>query len=469
MVKADLFTAKAMPDARETGEGSAADSPGVWGAARSQGTVGNRTGLPMKKLKIVWICHFSNAEVRKRLPLAREGRAVADFAPWISNMIQEFKQFENIEIHIISPHRGLKSINCSFDCEGLHYHFFKADIPFMNRRWPHFFRLDAWTGFILNRLLVRYFINQIKPDLINLWGAENSYYSSTILGIKNIPILISIQGIYSNPNRFKLEREDKLRSKFERRVHSENKYFGVSAPFMPELIKRDSPDPILFWTSSVKRIQIPKNCSKEKCYDFVFFARLTPVKGPKDALEALALVKNKKPDVTMRMMGPAGSIKILDELRAQAKALGIEKNVKISGGFALQEDMLKEAARAKFYLLPTVIDTIPGTLFEAIYLDLPVVSYKTGNIPLLNTGETRVLLCERGDIASLANNMIRLLDDPQLSLDLSQKAKEFVEKWFDNRNIALNFIDQYKAVLEHYHHNEPVPASLLYENFMKTL
>jgi len=40
--RADHFTAKAMPAVRETGEESAAGSPGVWRAARRQGMMGNR-------------------------------------------------------------------------------------------------------------------------------------------------------------------------------------------------------------------------------------------------------------------------------------------------------------------------------------------------------------------------------------------------------------------------------------------
>ena len=421
------------------------------------------------KMKVVWICHFSNAEVRKWLPLAKAGRQEADYAPWITNMIQDFKQFEDVEVHIVSPHLGLKAITHSFDYEGIQYHFFKADIPFLNRHWPHFFPLDAWTGFIRNRLVVRHLVNKIKPDIINLIGAENAYYSSAVLGIKHIPILISIQGIYSNDERFKFVKKDVIYYNIERKIHGENKYFGVSAPFMPELIKRDAPDPILFWNRyPLKIVKLEDMQGNKKVYDFVFFSRLTPTKGPEDALEALALVKVHKPDVTMRMMGPVGE-PYLNELRAKARELGIEKNVEISGGFALQEDMLREAAKAKNYVLPTKIDTIPGTIFEAIYLGLPVVSYRTGDIPRLNRGETRVLLCDQGDIASLANNMIRLLDESQLGADLSQKAKAFVEKWFDNRSSALNFIDQYKAVLAHYHHNEPVPASLLYENYMKSV
>jgi glycosyltransferase involved in cell wall biosynthesis len=417
-------------------------------------------------LTVVWICHFSNEEVRKRLPLVTKSQKITDFAPWIPNLIQEFKQFKEINLHVIAPHVGLKTLARSFDMDGVHYHFFKADIPFLNRYWPHFFRLDYWTRFASNRFLVRLFVHKIKPDIINLIGAENAYYSATVWGIRRLPVLISIQGIYSNEERFKVEKRDVVRCKVERKTHSENRYFGVSAPFMPELIRRDVADPVLFWNRfPLKIVRLEEVQQIEKTYDFVFYSRMIALKGTEDALEALALVKQHKPDVTLRMMGYADDAYLV-ELNAKARRLGIDKNVKISGGFEQHDDLLREAAKAKYYLLPTKLDTIPGTILEAIHLGLPVVSYRTGDIPLLNKGETRTLLCDREDIPSLAGNMLRLLDEPGLGAELSQKAKAFVDKWFDNRNIALNFVNQYKAVLAHFHHNEPVPDELLYENYL---
>jgi len=423
----------------------------------------------MHKIKVAWVCHFSNNEIRKQLPLAKKGVQVSDFAPWITNLLDEFKRFGEIELHIISPHRGLNVFTHSFDMDGIHYHFFQADAPFLNRHWPHLFRLDAWTGFAFNRFLVRRFLSKIQPDLINLIGAENAYYSSTVLGIRNIPLLISIQGIYSNEERFKAEKKDIVRCNIERKVHSENKYFGISAPFMPDLIRRDVPDPILFWNRfPIKIVKLNSVQYIEKEYDFVFFARMVPLKGTEDALEALALVKQIKPDVTLRMMGYANE-SCLNALKEIIKRLGIEKNVKIGGFFPLHEDLLREATKAKYYILPTKLDTIPGTILEAIYLDLPVISYNTGDIPLLNKGDMRVLLCDQGDITSLARNMISLLDEPALGDDLSRKAKMFVENWFDNKTIAHNFIDQYKAVLSHYYHKEAIPKSLLYENYLSDI
>ena len=75
----------------------------------------------MVKLKVIWICHFSNKEVRERLPLSKMkvknsiksllGKKInpgySDFAPWVSNLIKEFEKFDEVELHVVSPFSGL--------------------------------------------------------------------------------------------------------------------------------------------------------------------------------------------------------------------------------------------------------------------------------------------------------------------------------------------------------------------------
>jgi glycosyltransferase involved in cell wall biosynthesis len=426
----------------------------------------------MKKLKVVWICHFSNESVRDKLPLTKKGKNVGDYASWVTNLIEEFEKFDNIELHIISPHQGLKIPLYFYESNGIHYHFFCPEYPYNNRYITYIIRhANRLLWFPYNHYIVKSIVKKINPDIINLIGAENDYYSSTVLRIKKYPILISIQGIYSNPYRFQLQlvKKDKIRYKIERKIHSENKYFTINASFMQGLIERDSKDSVIFWNRypiRIEKIDGIKSIKKE--YDFVFFSRLVTGKGPEDTLKAIAIVKKSIPNVSLRMMGYV-SKSYLNTLINLTKELDIEENIHISDGYKIHKNLLQEAAKAKYYILPTKLDTIPSTIFEAIHLGLPVVSYRTGDIPLLNKGDERVLLCDREDITGLACNMLRLLEEPGLGEKLSQKAKNFVDEWFDNERLALNFVDQYHAVLAHYHHNKEIAPELLYENYLSNL
>ena len=77
-----------------------------------------------KTIKVVWICHFSNAEIHDRLNLG-EGFfkgiirrivhkplncEVHDFAIWITNGIHEFEKIHGVELHIIFTKKTAASI-----------------------------------------------------------------------------------------------------------------------------------------------------------------------------------------------------------------------------------------------------------------------------------------------------------------------------------------------------------------------
>ena len=51
-----------------------------------------------RKIKVVWICHLSNDEIRANLSLApwASKNAWNDFSQWNTNGINEFKKFEEI-------------------------------------------------------------------------------------------------------------------------------------------------------------------------------------------------------------------------------------------------------------------------------------------------------------------------------------------------------------------------------------
>ena len=170
-----------------------------------------------KKLKIVWICHFSNQKVRDNIPLSQRqilnflrfllGKNelfYKDFAPWVTNQILEFERFDDVELHVISPHVGLRRFSYEFEMQGVHYYFFKAELPFfLDRIGNRLFNIEN-KKFRINRFFVKHFLKNIKPDIVNLIGTENPYYSITSLDIKDFPVFVSAQTVYTNPVRRKL-------------------------------------------------------------------------------------------------------------------------------------------------------------------------------------------------------------------------------------------------------------------------
>ena len=422
-----------------------------------------------KKLKVAMVCHFSNPKIRKALDWCRRGPG-GDTAIWNTLLIEELEKRDDIELHVIAPMYRLGHMTQELAVGKTHYYFYKPDVPVLNISWMHLGHFDARTNYWWARRCVQKWIRGINPDIVNLIGAENPHYSASILGLKDYPVFISMQSVYSNPDRFKIVKEDKSRSLFERKVIKENRYFGINAPFMPDLIKRDVEDPILMWnrfpTPGGGRDAVSPITNVRKEYDFVQFSGLTELKGAPDTIKATAIVKKEFPGIKVRMMGGI-TAPYLEEMNSLIDELGLRENIKITQGFMNHADLMDEAIKAKYYILPTKVDTIPTTIFESTHLGMPVVSYKTGDIPKLNTGDERVLLADRFDIEGLAEQMVRLMRDPMLGESLNRKTRDFTDMYFSNEANVEQHVKILKAVSENWRNGTPVPEELMYDGYLE--
>lgn len=429
----------------------------------------------IEKLKVVWITHFSNQEIRNNMPLSKmpiynflkkiskkPKYKYSDFAPWVTNLIKEFKNFDDVELHIIAPHRGLKPLRYDFVLDGIHYHFFRPYLSLILSQLSKRLFKNKKRKFIINRLIVKNYIKKINPDLVNLIGSENPYYSITALDINNKPVYISAQTVYTNPLR-KIYSDSciKLNWDIELKLHKKFKYFGCSGRMHRDLILKNNSEAIIFkMFFPLEKPPRVKELPKE--YDFVFFAAgVTKKKGIEDAIDALAIVKKHKPDVTLNVSGRCNAAykKLLLEKIAQ---LDLQDNVIFNDYFPVHADMHQNLKKSRFALLPIKLDVIPGTVLESILLDLPVVTYKTTGTPYLNRDGESVLFSEINDIESLAENMLKLMNSHALAEKLKVNAKKFVESEFDNTRSAKRLVSDYKAVIDHYHHNKPIPKELLF-------
>lgn len=429
-----------------------------------------------EKLKIAFICHFSNQEIRDKLPLSEKkllkwiksllGKEIKhsynDFAPWVTNLIKEFEKFDDIELHIIAPFVGLKYFTSELEINGVFYHFFKPDLPIIHAELPEFFHKIGIPRFVQNRFLVKKFLKKIKPDLVNLIGAENPYYSVTTLDIKNIPVYVSAQTVYTNPDRKKISGSCiQLNWDTELKIHKKEIYYGVACRMHRDLIFKNNPAAIMFKMFFL--IEKPKNVfDLPKEYDFVFFAGLDKKKGIEDLIEALSIVKKTKRDVKLNVIGST-SEGYMHYLKGKISDLNLNENIVFDAYFESHATMHQHTKKSSFAVLPIKLDAIPSSVIEAIHLGLPVVTYKTTGTPYLNKGGDSVLISDIGDIESLANNMIQLIVNPELGIQLNENAKRFVEKTFNNETSAKNLVSNYRAVIAHYNFKIPIPEVQLFD------
>ena len=431
------------------------------------------------KLKVVWLCHFSNAETRAHLPLKKKrplyhfirkifrlspknGRS-GDFASWVNHGIEEVKKRNDIELHVICPQTDLKGSTSEFVLDGVHYYFYNPNFTLF---LMHFIKNNKlWYRLQNSSRYANTFINIIQPDIVNLIGAENPYHSCAVLDVnKNIPVMVSLQTIYTNPDRLKYSpNADKSKNWYiAKLIHEKCNYFGATGRMHHDLLLNDNPKANVFalsWCAS----ELPKVKSLSKEYDFVNFAAgLSLKKGFHDSIRALALVKEKYPEVKLNLVGGA-SPEVKNELLSLINSLGLHDNVVFTPFFKKQEDMFQHIQKSHFAVLPCKMDIISGTMSQSMYYGLPLVVYKTTGTPQLNINKECVLISELSNIESLAQNMLLLMDNPEKAAELKKNAQEYIKDFHNNKKATDDLIASYHAIINHQHRGAVIPKRLLFD------
>lgn len=433
-------------------------------------------------IRVFVICHFSNQGIRNRLILD-DSCLYHDFAVWISDKISAFEKRDEIELHIVSPHKGMKRSRQEFVLNGVHYYFFNAGKSLgkliktsliyalyrvQNKTYKNLVQLLNYAYSTVYYLPQRYYVKKLvsrtKPDIIHLYGAENPYYSSTIIGLEKTgkPICVTIQGMVSS-SEYVGQRMvyDYYRERLEIDIHQRFSYYLLGPEHYDSLISQN-PKAQCFLYLGIRTINIdPMKEHVAKDFDFVFFARIVKSKGIEQLLKAISILKADYPNIQLAVMGPSTDT-YLTQLKELCDSYRISSNVKFMGHISKREDLFKEALRAKIYVLPTLFEGLATSAVEAMLLGLPVVTYATGGMPLLNNNGENVLMSETGDINGLVLNMKRLLDNPEYADKLSKRGQEFAKLTFAEETNTNLIIRQYKAILSHYYDDVPVPEDLVY-------
>lgn len=426
------------------------------------------------KLKVTLICHFSNPMVRSRLRLvksrtintlrrmlAKPEKEYRDYAPWITGQLKELGNREALEMHVIAPHNGMKGLTQEFVEDGIHYHFFRPLNKSILFRVLNKISQAERLSLCPNRLLMRLILKKIAPDIVNISGSENPYYSIAALDIEKMPLLITAQTVYANPSRQALSGlVDKFRWELELEIFKKTKYYASGATMHRDLILKYRPDAIVLKVhGSAPEVQA---FAGRKEFDFAFFAaQVTPKKGITDALLAFSKVRESYSDVSLNIIG-SWEPGLMNELCPGLELGKLREGILYSGYFENHDDMLWQVQKSRFALLPVKLDAVSGTIRESMLMGLPVVTYRTSGTPTLNKDHELVLLAEIGDIESLACSMLRLLEDAEYAYTITIRAKEYAEKEFSYKKNTDHWLEVIEAVYKHSNYNTTIPNELLF-------
>jgi glycosyltransferase involved in cell wall biosynthesis len=171
-------------------------------------------------------------------------------------------------------------------------------------------------------------------------------------------------------------------------------------------------------------------------------SRLFPAKGPGDLIRAFALVHEVRPIARLVIVGREVEPGYSTQLKLLAAQLGVDECVVFAGQ---RGDVPSLMAAADIYAMPSQFEPFGLVYLEAMAMQLPIVALDNGGTPEVVEAGTAGLLSPAGDLRSLVDDMLTLIDDPLLRREMGRQGRQIAER-FTIERLARGCEDVYRLL-----------------------
>jgi glycosyltransferase involved in cell wall biosynthesis len=291
------------------------------------------------------------------------------------------------------------------------------------------------------RRAARRALHDFRPDVVHAhWWVPSGIVASTL----RTPFLVTSHG---SDVRL-LESVPPTRS-LARRVLGRASAITTVSRFLADDLRRlipqlETPVEVLPMPLDVAHFERGRSEEKVRPSRILYAGNLVASKGVDVLIEAVARLRERGIECELRILGEGPE---RERLEALARQLGIAGAVAFSS-FVPQSAMPAEYGRSTVTVLPTRgnAEGLGLTLVEALLAGSAVVGTPAGGIPeVVIDGETG-LIARDGDAAHLAQQIGRLISDPELRARLVHCGGERARERHSAISVAARFIDLYGKV-----------------------
>lgn len=175
----------------------------------------------------------------------------------------------------------------------------------------------------------------------------------------------------------------------------------------------------------------------------LFLGRIEKDKGVYDLVDAMAEVRRQLPTAILRL----GGVGDIDGVKRRSGANGTADWIEFLG-WVSDSAKLDALRSAQVYVLPSYVEGLPMGVLEAMAAGLPVVASHVGGIPDLVEDGVHGFLVRAGDIAGLAQTLLRLLQDPALRRRMGEAARQRVAECYVTERVVPQVESIYRRLLE---------------------
>lgn len=304
--------------------------------------------------------------------------------------------------------------------------------------------LVAQSGGSLDLSTIRRLVAQIREhrvDIVHAHLFDGALYAGLAARICNVPMVVTLHGQADI-------KATGVGMAIKRRML---RYLAKRIVYVSASLKRDlsnllnvATDQDLVITNGVARGAVSETSRSVRPSAAPVLVAVGNIREPKGypvLLSALSLLREKFPQVRLRIAGQSDGGPIMRGLETQVHELALESHVEFLGFVANPEHLLAEA---DCFVLSSYREGFSLATIEAMLAGVPVVATRSGGPEeILHDGDTG-LLVPPGDHVALAEAIGRIIESPALSRRLSARAREVAST---NYSFAA-MVDSYEALYD---------------------
>lgn len=340
-----------------------------------------------------------------------------------------------------------------------HSRAFRSACAVVSRVCPHLLRF-RWRG---DPLLAE--LRRLQADAgVDICEIEEAHGTASYLALRSpIPVVVRLHGPwFLNGVALGVEQD----RSFWRRVRDEGKSIasahGVTAPSQSVLDAVRSHFGLPLETAEVipNPVRLPASwerwsastCEKGR---ILFVGRFDRHKGGDVVIDALAKLRAFKSHCSLSFAGPdsglvredRGRTSLKEYISARASELLSDGSVQILG-VQSSERLAQLRRQANVTVVCSRYENFPMAALEAMALGCPVVGTDIGGIPEIIQHERNGLLCRPGDPDDLAEKILVLLRNPELTARLGAQAALDVRERYHPDRIARQTLSFYRRTID---------------------
>lgn len=306
-------------------------------------------------------------------------------------------------------------------------------------------------GYYLNYPIAKYYINKIKPDIINTHYASGYGTLSRLINFK--PTLLSVWGsdVYSFPYQGKIKRKV-----LEKNLKSATEIASTSYAMKEQTKKFVSNKNINITPFGIdlEKFSKSKSLRKSNAFNIGIVKKLESIYGIEYLIRGfkklLDKVKELDFDLNKRLkLTIVGGGSQKDYLIDLTKKLGIEKLTEFIGVIPYEE-VPSYLNRFDIFCAPSIKESFGVAIIEASACELPVIVSDVGGLPeVVDDGKTGYVIPPK-DSKAIANKLYELVFDEAKRKSMGENGRKKVKELYDwdknvdkMENIYQDMINKY--------------------------